>query len=160
MRDGDAVPPAGRACLLVVRDGSHGAGADTSLVLAQTVPRCTPNRRARATTLTPCARAVRMASTSSSVSRVRGRLVGSADAPISGSSASSSGSASPRTPGFHAETRSTRDRLFPQRSIASTSQTPCQPGAASPTLTSAPGGSAAGDGSALGRPVPCRASRG
>src|SRR5699024_10489591 len=41
---------------------------------AHTVPRCTPNRRAGAFTLTSCARAVRIACTSSSVRRVRGRF--------------------------------------------------------------------------------------
>ncbi len=45
-------------------------------VFAQTVPRCTPYRRASVVTLMPCARAVRIASTSSAVSGVRVRPVG------------------------------------------------------------------------------------
>lgn len=82
-----------------------------------------PNCLASAFTLTPLARAVRIASTSLSVRRVRGRLLGSAAAPISGSSDSPTGAGSSQMPRFHAETsRSTRGRLFPQRSIAPTNQ--------------------------------------
>ena len=58
-------------------------------VFAQTVPRCTPYRRASVVTLMPCARAVRIASTSSAVSGVRVRPVGSVEAATSGSWASS-----------------------------------------------------------------------
>lgn len=60
-------------------------------VFAQMVPRCTPNCFASAVALTPLARAVRIASTSLSVSRVRVRLLGSADAAMSGSSGSPTG---------------------------------------------------------------------
>lgn len=82
-----------------------------------------PKRRAIPLTLTPCSRAVRIASTSLSVSRVRGRLLGSTGAPIRASSVSPPGSLSPRIPRFHAETSlSTRGLLFPQRSIASTTE--------------------------------------
>src|SRR5699024_4373103 len=52
-----------------------------------TVPRSNPNRRA-SVHMTPCARAVRIASSSLPVRRVRGRLVGSVATPISGSSGS------------------------------------------------------------------------
>lgn len=61
-------------------------------VFVQTVPRCTLNCFASAVTLMPLARAVRVASTSSSVSCVRVRLLGSADAAMSGSSGSPTGS--------------------------------------------------------------------
>src|SRR5699024_309799 len=48
--------------------------AERHRALAHTVPRCTPYRGARAFALTSCERAVRIASTSSSVRRVRGRF--------------------------------------------------------------------------------------
>lgn len=54
-------------------------------VLAHTVPRCTLNCLASVVTLTPLARAVRIASTSASVSGVRVRLLGSVDAAMSAS---------------------------------------------------------------------------
>ena len=67
-------------------------------VFAHTVPRRIPNCFAMAFTLTPRSRAVRIPSTSLSVSRVRGRLLGSTDAAIRSSSTSPASSASSRIP--------------------------------------------------------------
>lgn len=52
--------------------------------LPQMVARCTPNRAAIDVTLSPAVRAVRIASTSSSVNGVRARLVGVVTTPSSG----------------------------------------------------------------------------
>lgn len=76
----------------------RGGFLSQRVVLAQTVPRCTLNCFATAFTLMPCSRAARIASTSVSVRRVRGRFFGSANAPISGSSGSRSDSAPSRLP--------------------------------------------------------------
>jgi hypothetical protein len=82
----------------------YAPGSSTPASPSGSSPRLRPHRApvnpeltSQAFTLMPCARAVRIASTSSSVRRVRGRFFGSADAPINGSSASPSDSASAQT---------------------------------------------------------------
>lgn len=85
------------------------------------MPRWTVNCFATVETLTPLERAVRIASTSCSVSGVRDRLIGSVTASLSAKTIGSTGERTSPTPRFHAEiSLSTTRRLFPQRSLRPT----------------------------------------
>ena len=95
----------------------------TFLVRSHTVIRCTPNRREMDTTLSPLARAVRIASTWLSDMGVLARLLGFATTPGSGSEAASRSSPRPSFAWFHAElSRSNRCQVFGLSPPASTSQ--------------------------------------
>lgn len=85
------------------------------------MPRWTVNCFATVETLTPLERAVRIASTSCSVSGVRDRLLGSVTALLSAQTIGSTGERTSPTPRFHAAiSLSTTRRLFPQRSLRPT----------------------------------------
>lgn len=90
-----------------------------------TVIRWIPNRPQIETTLSPLARAVRIASTSVSVSCVRERLAGFNTAPGSGSAARGPSLPTPRFACSHAElSRSSRFQVFGLNPPASTTGKP------------------------------------
>lgn len=94
---------------------------------SQLVARWTPNRLAIDGTLSPDARAVRMASTSFSESGVRDRLVGFATTPASGVDVGRSSLPQLRFACSHAElSRSNRFHVFGLSPPASTNERPRQ----------------------------------
>jgi len=101
------------------RQATHASAIATEVgrqrqrVFCQTVARCTPYWRAKTVVLAPVAWAVRIASTSFTVSGVRVRPLGSAEAPIRGLATSPPSSGPPENPWPRAKTSfSTARRRF------------------------------------------------